>query len=81
MFEVEGDRNGGYIDACYHHNSESTIYWTGLDIDGYTQATAFSEFYKGGGGRRVWCQNMTYPCSSCCPSSSMDDVGRWDWRK
>ena len=68
-----GDIYGAYIDGCYHHDAQGPIYWTGLDIDGYTQATAFAQFYNGlhqAGNRLLWYQNVTYPCDACCPQNA-----------
>ena len=68
--KVNGNIFGAYIDGCYHHDAIDPIYWTGLNIDGDTQATAFMKFYNGLGkesNKVFWYQNVTYPCNSCCP--------------
>eukprot|EP01083_Nonionella_stella_P188643 695803_1 len=68
---VNGNIYGAYIDSCYHHGAGQPIWWSGLHIDGYTQATAFMQFYQGLGqenNRVFWYQNATYPCDACCPT-------------
>eukprot|EP01084_Bolivina_argentea_P169847 294378_1 len=74
---VSGNIYGAYIDGCYHHSAQDPIYWSGLNIDGDTQATAFMKFYNGlgkDGNKLFWYQNVTYPCDKCCPSNSDQDV-------
>eukprot|EP01084_Bolivina_argentea_P258666 436173_1 len=68
---LSGNIYGAYIDSCYHHDAQNPKYWSGLNIDGYTQATAFQQFYNGLGksnNRLFWYQNETYPCQICCPT-------------
>ena len=63
---------GAYIDGCYRHSGLK--FWAGLNIDGFTQATAFAQFYKGLGepdNRRLWYQNVTFPCEACCPQTGL----------
>ena len=72
-FLAKNSENGGifgaFIDGCYRHNSNRADYWYELKIDGYTQATAFKQFYNGlekENNRFLWYQNVTYPCKQCC---------------
>ena len=71
--ESSGIVYGGYIDGCYHHDAEDSHYWTDLNIDGYSQSQAFSQFYEQldtkDFKRTFWYQNVSYPCTSCCPSA------------
>eukprot|EP01084_Bolivina_argentea_P310758 537784_1 len=64
---------GAFIDGCYHHDAYKPIYWSGIHIDGYTQATAFMQFYEGVGkenNRVFWYQNVSFPCEACCPPNT-----------
>ena len=73
---VSGNIYGAYIDGCYHHDAINPIYFSGLNIDGDTQATAFMKFYNGLGkenNKVFWYQNVTYPCDKCCPSTQNDE--------
>eukprot|EP01084_Bolivina_argentea_P136188 239864_1 len=78
--KVSGNIYGAYIDGCYHHAAGNPIYWSGLNIDGFTQATAFMQFYNNLGkenNQLFWYQNVTYPCDACCPPNSTDYFSYW----
>lgn len=57
---------GGSIDACSHHCSRTL--WYTMDMGGnVTEGGAFQQWYATRGSpRRVWEQNASYPCASCC---------------
>lgn len=55
-------QNGLVLFACSKHQSS----WN-LLTDGDVHAVAFKQWYeKGGGCRRTWIHNSTYPCPPCC---------------
>lgn len=56
-------QHGAFIDACSHHCG---AWGTVLPIDGDEQSTAIIKFYYNITQQRLWNQQATYPCSSCC---------------
>eukprot|EP01084_Bolivina_argentea_P105426 188781_1 len=57
--------HGVFLDSCTRHCDDGG--WYGISIDGYSQATALYEFYNGQNNHsRIWFQNKTYPCTTCC---------------
>eukprot|EP01084_Bolivina_argentea_P141560 248738_1 len=59
---VNKANHGAMIDSCEHHCGG----WTTINLNGVTQCDAFTEFYNNKQKQRVWYQNETYPCESCC---------------
>lgn len=58
-----GRPNGAFVDACAHH----CFKWGDISIRGDVQAAAFAAWYAGENGpRRLWQQNDSFPCASCC---------------
>ena len=58
------DRHGAFLDSCHHHCGE----WNDMHVDQQDQSQAQLQFYAkhAAGDQRLWFQNATYPCSSCC---------------
>jgi len=59
------DHNGIFLDSCFHHCGE----WGAIRIDGQNQAQAFQNWYEGS-QKKIFFQDMAYPCSACCHSDS-----------
>lgn len=60
-----GQQNAAFVDSCLHHCG----YWAGClgrNIDGVTTVEAFTDFFYERTTQRLWYQNETYPCVSCC---------------
>ena len=81
--QAANPRIGGAVDACNHHCSRALWYTMSMGrFDGanVSQGGAFAQWYaEQGQGQRVWEQEATYPCASCCAgmgsSSSGCDAG------
>jgi len=58
-------RNGGWIHSCQRHCGGTT-----LTIDGDTFDVAVRKFQNG--KKKLWLQNKTYPCTSCCNDGGAD---------
>eukprot|EP01084_Bolivina_argentea_P141557 248732_1 len=54
--------HGAFIDSCEHHCGG----WNTIALNGVTQCDAFTQFYNNKQKQRIWYQNQTYPCASCC---------------
>jgi len=64
--ELTSDRNGIYLDSCWHHCTSGM--WNTMVTDGVTMAQAFQLWYNN--VQNVWQQGQDFPCTSCCPSSN-----------
>eukprot|EP01084_Bolivina_argentea_P141554 248729_1 len=54
--------HGAMIDSCHHHCGG----WNTIELNGVTQCDAFTDFYNNKQKQRIWYQNQTFPCDSCC---------------
>ena len=60
-----GGKHAAFIDSCHHHCG----YWTnclGVAIDGRGAKDAVAAWMFNQTTQRLWFQNETFPCSSCC---------------
>ena len=67
---LRGSTSGSaaFIDSCSRHCG----YQSGpLEIDGVSAYAAFAGWYRGG-KRRLWVQNESYPCTTCCGGQGMN---------
>eukprot|EP00698_Gefionella_okellyi_P001026 TRINITY_DN1088_c0_g1_i2.p2 TRINITY_DN1088_c0_g1~~TRINITY_DN1088_c0_g1_i2.p2 ORF type:complete len:292 (+),score=47.45 TRINITY_DN1088_c0_g1_i2:346-1221(+) len=66
------DANAAFLDSCVHHCGGWS---TGLNgdyriiIDGQSALQAFEEWYYEQSERRLWIQDVLYPCEACCKGS------------
>jgi len=60
--ELKSDRNGVYLDSCWHHCTSGMF--NTMHTDGVTMAQAFSMWYNN--VEWVWEQNQSFECQECC---------------
>ena len=54
--------HAGFLDSCEHHTGK----WDDIVIDGYNSSDAQVDIWYKNDTQKLWFQNETYPCSSCC---------------
>lgn len=62
MANALGPQHSGFIDSCFHHCGN----WNTMPYKGYTQSTAFQQWYLAGSSGGPYVNLNEYPCSSCC---------------
>merc|ERR1712039_280711 len=62
-------QHGAFVDGCHHHCAMRGR----IRIDGDVVADAFSKWYTSPSKKRLWLQNATYPCESCCRPEDVED--------
>eukprot|EP01084_Bolivina_argentea_P088257 159364_1 len=67
MSEYINTGHAGFLDSCEHHTGK----WNDITIDGYNSSDAQVEIWFGNNTHnKLWFQNETYPCQSCCNPST-----------
>ena len=65
-------KHAAFIDSCHHHCG----YWQGClgqPIDGVYGEQALVQWLSNSTEQRLWLQNSTFPCASCCADGSCAD--------